>query len=187
MGRLRYILLLLVLLAVALFTRWLLQSVEPQGVALSPDQRHTPDYFVSDFAATVFDEAGKPYYKLKSNRMEHFPDDETVTLQFPEIQFLRESTLPWLMVANNGTVYQKRDVVELTGNVVLTREAANINQRMQLKTQAAQIDLTRKRLDTDSEVHIQAKSSNISAKGMHIDLIKGTLVLDANARGVYVP
>ncbi|MBI3562718.1 MAG: LPS export ABC transporter periplasmic protein LptC [Gammaproteobacteria bacterium] len=187
MGRVRYILLLLSVLGVALFSRYLLQSVEPHGVLLPAEMRHSLDYFVTDFSATVFTREGKPYYKLKANHIEHFPDDDTVTMQYPELQFLRESTLPWLASAQTGTVYLDRDVLYLKGNVVLNRDTTDINQHMRLTAQDVIVNLTKRTVDTKSEVHIEAKSSSITATGMHLDLIKGTFKLDANAKGVYVP
>ena len=187
MGRLRYIIVLLIVLGFALFTRWLLHSVEPQGPLTPRELRHTADYFVSDFAATVFNPNGKPYYKLKATQMEHYEDDNSVMMTFPEIQFLRESALPWIASAEGGSVDINKDVIYLKGNVLLRRDTTDIAQVMQLTTPRIRIDLTRKLVDTDAEVHIQAKSSTIAAKGMHLDLIKGTLILDANAKGTYVP
>jgi LPS export ABC transporter protein LptC len=187
MGKLRYILLLLSVLAVAVFTRWLLTTLTPQGRQLPVEMRHVADYFVSDFHATIFDQNGKPYYKLKATHMEHFADDETVAMQFPEIEFLREAELPWTVVADSGTVYQDRDILLLKGKVTITHAAASETQRMLLLTRDLRIDLQNKIADTDAEVHVQAKSSNIEAKGMHLNLINNTLVLDANARGTYVP
>lgn len=187
MARWRYLIMLLVVLAIALFTRWLLQTVETRGPLVPAELQHIPDYFVSDFNATVFDPAGKPYYKLKANRVEHFPDDDTVHMQYPEIQFLKDSTLPWQASAQTGIVYLNRDVLALQGNVVLANQPANENELMQLQTQEIQIDLTRRTADSKVMVDILAKNSTISATGMHLNLTKGTLVLDANAKGIYVP
>jgi lipopolysaccharide export system protein LptC len=187
MTRWRYLVVLLAVLAIALFTRWLLQSVEPHGPQVAGELQHIPDYFVADFNATVFDAAGKPYYKLKATRVEHYPDDETVHIQYPEIQFLKESTRPWLASAQNGIVYLNRDELYLQGNVVLANQTANSNELMQLQTQEIAIDLTRRTANTKAKVDIRAKNSTISATGMHLDLTKSTLVLDANAKGVYVP
>ena len=187
MARWRYLVVLLVVLAIALFTRWLLQTVEPRGALVPAELQHVADYFVADFNATVFDPTGKPYYKLKASRVEHFPDDDTVHIQYPELEFLKESTLPWLASAQNGIVYLNRDVLSLQGNVVLTNKTADSNELMHLQTQEIQIDLTRRTAHSKDKVDIRAKNSTISATGMHLDLIKGTLVLDANAKGVYVP
>jgi lipopolysaccharide export system protein LptC len=187
MTRWRYLAVLLMVLAVALFTRWLLQSVEPHGPLVESDLQHIPDYFVADFNATVFDAAGKPYYKLKATRVEHYPDDETVHIQFPEIQFLKESTRPWLASAQSGIVYLQRDELYLQGNVLLANQTNDSNELLQLQTQEIVIDLTKRTVNTKDKVYIRAKNSTISATGMHLDLTKSTLVLDANAKGVYVP
>ena len=187
MARWRYLVTLLAVLAIALFTRWLLQSVEPTGRMVPAELQHIPDYFVADFNATVFDSAGKPYYKLKANRVEHYPDDDTVHIQYPEIQFLKESTLPWLASAQTGIVYLNRDILTLQGNVLLANQTVDNNELMQLQTQEIHIDLTSRTVNTKAKVDIRAKNSTISATGMHLDLTKGRLVLDANAKGVYVP
>lgn len=187
MGKLRYILLLLIVLAIAAFTFWLRDSLMPQGRQLPAEMRHVADYFVSDFHATIFDQQGKPYYKLKASHMEHFADDETVAMQFPEIEFLREAELPWIAVAESGTAYQDRDILLLKGKVTITHAAASENQRLTLTTQDLRIDLQKKIADTKAEVHVQTKSSTIMAQGMRLNLINNTLILDANVRGTYAP
>ena len=187
MGKLRYILLLFIVLAVAAFTFWLRDNLTPQGKQLPTEMRHIADYFVSDFQATIFDHQGKPYYKLKAHHMEHFADDETIAMQYPEIEFLRVAEPPWIAVADAGTVYQARDILLLKGKVTITYAPASENQRMVLTTQDLSIDLQSKLAETKAEVHIQTKSSTIMAKGMHLNLSKNTLVLDANVRGHYAP
>ncbi len=187
MGKLRYILVLLIVLAIAVFTHWLLGTVTPEGKQLPAEMRHVADYFVSDFYATIFDQHGKPYYKLKASHMEHFADDETVALQYPEIEFLRDAEQPWTAVAESGTLYQDRDILLLKGKVTITHAAVSENQRLTLTTQDLSIDLQKKIADTKAEVHAQTKSSTIMAHGMHLNLTNNTLVLDANVRGTYAP
>ena len=94
---------------------------------------------------------------------------------------------PWIAVADAGTVYQARDILLLKGKVTITYAPASENQRMVLTTQDLSIDLQSKLAETKAEVHIQTKSSTIMAKGMHLNLSKNTLVLDANVRGHYAP
>ena len=70
MSKAHYIFILVIVLAIALFTRWLLSSVEEPLIGIPPEARHDPDYFLTEFRATVLDKKGLPIYRLAGDRID---------------------------------------------------------------------------------------------------------------------
>jgi lipopolysaccharide export system protein LptC len=187
MGKLRYILILLLVIGIALFTRWLLTAVErpPKPTVSAP--RHEMDYFLTDFTATVMNAAGQPYYRLRAQHLEHYPDTDTLELQAPRLRYFSNPELPWLAEARTGTVYQDTRMVRLDGDVTIKRLGDLPAKHMTLVTDRLRIDTRDHTAETDADVKITTQNSTIEATGLWVSLDEDRLTLLSNARGVYVP
>lgn len=187
MGKLRLLILLLLVIAIALFTRWLLSTVERPDKPRVTEPSKEPDYFLTQFTATVMGADGKPYYRLQGQRLEHFPATDAIKLTAPRLKYFKDPGLPWLVNSREGTVYENTRTVHLTGNVVVEREAPLPQQKLTLRTERLQVDTRAHTAETDAEVKITTQNSTIEATGMWVSLDEGRMHLLSNARGVYVP
>lgn len=187
MNKARYILVLVAVLVLATFTRWLLTSVEEPGRVTPPEARHDPDYFLENLRATVYDKGGIANYRIDAEYLEHFPDDDSMELRKPHIEDLRDPKQPWVVTANTGTAYENIQTLYLRGNVVILRSGPSAGQQIRLDTEELRIDFVGRQASTAHEVKITGKNSKITATGMTVDLQAGQMTLLSEAWGRYVP
>ena len=187
MNKFYYLLVLIVVLAIALISRWLLSTVETPTGRVSPEARHDPDYFLQNFKVTVFQPNGAPAYYLKAEYMNHYPDDDTMDLKMLRIDYLDANKQTWITTANKGTAYKNIEVMQLAGNVHIFRQTQEPDKAITVTTESLRIDFPNKHASTEAKVKIVGKNSTIDARGMDVDMATGHFSLLSNARGHYVP
>jgi len=187
MSKFYYIILLVIVLVIATLTYKLSTTVEDTISTEDPTLRHDPDYFISDFIATMYDENGIASYYIKGKYMEHFPDDDTFELDEPEINYNGENSQSWIAVADKGLGLKNIEVLHLSNNVKIENQSDSPDKKIIMLTDTLRIDFKLRQANTDAMVKIFGKSSIINAKGMKIDLNKGIVYLKSQARGRYEP
>lgn len=187
MSKFRYILVLLIVLVITIFTRWLLTSVEEPTTPVSIEDRHDPDYFISDFSITVYDQAGAPGYSLKAKHLDHFPDDDTMAIRQLRIEYMETPDEQWTASSQRGTAYKNIEVVELQGDVEIVRNPRDQDKKLTLQAEQLRIDFLRREAMTRTKVKITGKNSKIVSTGLKFDLDRGILILNNRAHGEYVP
>ena len=185
MGKFHYILILLVVLAIAFFTRWLLTSVEEPTYRDRDKLRHDPDYFISNFSSIVYDKTGNPAYHFKAQHLNHFPDNDTMELSKMSLKFIGQDKRVWLASSDTGVIYEESNVMQLNGSVILKRETNIPAEKLDLMTTELNIDITKKLATSSAKVNILGENSNISAVGIKIDLESGVFTLQSEATGHY--
>jgi lipopolysaccharide export system protein LptC len=187
MNKFYYVLVLVVVLAIALISRWLLTTVETPTGRVAPEERHDPDYFLENFKITMYQPNGEPAYHLDAAYMNHYPDDDTMTLQKLKVDYRDDNNQTWITTANEGTAYENIQVMQLDGDVHIYQQTQQPDQAITVTTDALRLDFPNKRATTEAEVKIVGKNSSIVAKGMEVDLAAGQLTLLSEAQGHYVP
>jgi len=187
MTKFHYLLVLLVVLAIALISRWLLTTVEAPTGRITTEERHDPDYFLENFKVTIYQPNGAPSYRLNAQHLNHYPDDDTMAMQMLRIEYLGQPEQTWITTANAGTAYENIEVMHLTGDVQIHRQTSDPGHAYTINTEALRIDFPKKHATTDARVKIVSKNSTIAAKGMIVDLEAGEMTLLSEARGHYVP
>jgi lipopolysaccharide export system protein LptC len=187
MNKFYYLLVLIIVLAIALISRWLLTTVEAPTSTVGPEVRHDPDYYLENFKLTLYQPNGEPAYYLTADFMNHFPDDDTMAFKKLQIEYHGEDKQDWITTANEATAYQNIEVMHLSGDVQIHRQTQQPEQAITITTDSLRINFPKKHASTTAEVKIVGKNSSINAKGMDADLLAGRLVLMSDARGHYVP
>lgn len=187
MNKFYYLIVLIVVLAIALISRWLLTTVETPTGRVPAEARHDPDYFLQNFKVTVFQPNGAPAYYLKADYMNHYPDDDTMTLKKLRIEYQDVKQQTWITTANEGTAYKNIEVMQLNGDVHIYRQTQKPDQAITVTTESLRVDFPKKHASTEAKVKIVGKNSTIDAIGMDVDMAAGHLSLLSNARGHYVP
>ncbi len=187
MSKLHYIILLIVVLAIATLTYKLSTTLEDTVEVTDPKLRHDPDYFIGDFVATMYDNKGLASYFIKANYLEHFPDDDTIKITDLKINYHDKQKQTWVTTSKDGIGYENIEVLHLSGDVKIENQPENPDKKLVLLTDQLRIDFKARQATTDSKVKILGKNSTINANGMDIDLDTGTLHLKSQARGHYVP
>lgn len=187
MNKFYYLLVLIIVLAIALISRWLLTTVETPTGRLAPEARHDPDYYLVNFKITVYQPDGTPAYHLDAEHMNHYPDDDTMTMQKLKLDYRDDKNRIWTTTANSGVAYQNIEVLHLDGDVLIRNQPQKPDQAITINTDTLRVDFPNKHASTEAEVKITDKNSTITAKGMDVDLATGHLSLLSKARGHYVP
>lgn len=187
MGKLRYILILLVVLAVAFFTRWLLTSVEEPVTRARDKLRHDPDYFISNFKTIIYDKDGNPGYHFEAEHLEHFPDNDTMEIKKLNVEFTSKDKQVWLASADQGILYEKSNVLQLNHNVIFKRKARLATDKLEFRTEDLRFDFANKIATSPAKVNMQSYNSTVSAVGIKMDMETGMITLQSEAAGHYDP
>ena len=187
MGKLHYIIILIVVLTIATLTYQLSTSVDESADISDPNLRHDPDYFISNFKATMYDKSGAANYRMTAQHLEHFPDNDTIEVQNIMVEYIDTTQQVWQATSDNAIGYENTEILHLSGNVKIQLQTPNPDKNLILVTDKLRIDFIAKQASTDSKVKITGKNSKIDATGMDINLDSGTLTLKSQARGQYVP
>ena len=187
MSKFRYVLIFVVVLVITIFTRWLLTSVEQPAELGEPKARHDPDYFISNFNATLYDKQGAASYRLIAHYLEHFPDDDTMEIQKLRLEYTDSANQDWVATSDRGTAYKDIEVLNMIDNVKVVRAPDEPANTMTLYAKDLKIDLIQRFAQTDNEVKIVGKNSTIDATGMLLEFDAGKLTFNARTRGEYAP
>lgn len=187
MNKLHFIIVLSVVLAITMLTYILSSRIDDTSKRPDPNLRHDPDYFISDFIATMYDVNGKASYHVKATHLDHFPDDDSVHVRTLEVKYLDKEQQTWLATSDRGIGYENIKVLHLHDNVKIENLSTDPNKRLVLFTDQLRIDFNKRQAETSSQVKILGKNSTINAVGMDIDLNTGIMNLRSEAQGQYVP
>lgn len=177
---------LVALALLALATGWLLKSVRP---ALPPGVQaptHKPDYYFRDAILTETDDHGRESMRMHADAIFHHPDDDSTDLENVDLLYYSAAGPPWHVLANHGHVPGGGDVVDLAGNIRMTRAATKQGTYpLQIVTNTLKV-FTRKDLArTQDPVTITQGPNTVTGVGMEADLDKDRLALDAKVKGHY--
>ncbi len=184
MSRLHYFLSLLFVVMLSAFANWLLDAIEHKTIEDTTALRHEPDYFIEGLKAKVFNADGSLHYRLASRRLNHYPDDNTLQLTAPVLRMFTKKQPPWIMVAEQGVVYDDGQRIHLNGAVDI-RQPGDARTRMQLLTRDLRIDTQRDYAETAAAVKLTRGYHQTTAVGMRANLRLGRLEFLADTRGIY--
>lgn len=163
------------------------QSDEPttptDAAALRGDAE--PDSFVVNGQYLSFRDTGDLASRIRSQRIEQFESDQTTRMQQPRATLYSEAdNASWDLEADEGEFLEARDLIELTGNVRIVRQA---DQRgpMSLFTQALTLDNESQTIYTEEPVEINDALGITRATGMKAWIDDRILELNAQVEGRY--
>lgn len=186
-SRARYWLPLLPLLGLLAGTYWLNQQVQPDPGKPDSNKRHDPDAVIENLSAIKLNEQGLPRFILAARKMQHFPDDDSTTLEVPRITILSPNQPAIHSVARRGAISGKGDEVFLYDDVEVLRNASARREELRVHTEYLRIVPDRNLVSTDRAVSIVEGRNTLHATGLEMDNNARTLKLLAKVRSEYVP
>ena len=133
----------------------------------------------------IMDEAGSPKYKMRAVHLEHFPDDNSIDVKQPFVEYFRPQLSPWILVADEGQIFNKGNLIILNGKVVMERVKSKSEPYLKLVTRDLTIRTDTEYAETDAKVHIKTENHDLHATGMRVYLAQGKLELKKNVTGKY--
>lgn len=178
---------MLLLVAVAVATVWLLRETELQSLQAEKPKTHVPDYYFTDATVTSLDKTGRPASELVSPRIIHHPDDDSVEAFQPKMRYFIKDGLPWYAVADHGMEPSGGNLVYLEGHVVMTHPDQADGPPLVVNTDHLKVDLTTNIASTDDPVAIHKGTTETHGIGMDGYMQDNRLVLRTKVTGLYVP
>jgi LPS export ABC transporter protein LptC len=182
-------LVLVLLLTVAVLSWWLKESGAPLPGYTSEAPRQA-DYFLKDFRISQYGPGGDPRYQVEGRHMEHFPDDNSTTIAFPQIALFaenrRDAAPNWRITADTAEASDVAlDEVWLRDNVEISGD--NSGRPTRLQTSKLLLNPGAKTMLTDEPVSVTAPGAQLLADGgLYADLNTGQLEF-YRVRGTYEP
>ena len=147
---------------------------------------HNPDYFVEGLALTRTNAVGSPTFRLSAQRLEHFPDDDTIDFQRPVLVSLDPERPLVTIRAERGRASAGAQRTDLQGQVLLVRAGDRERPEMRIETDQVTLlpeeDIAR----TDRPVRVLLGASSLTGTGMEFDNGLRTLKVRSMVHGVWV-
>ncbi|MDE2233991.1 MAG: LPS export ABC transporter periplasmic protein LptC [Gammaproteobacteria bacterium] len=183
---LRIWLLVIILALSAAGTWWLLRHVTPPVIQKSPPVSHAPDYYFTDATVTMLNEEGKPKAIMTALRILHHPDNDSVEVFTPRVEYFVAGEQPWHLQADHALMPAGGKLVELNGHVVIRHAGNRDGQPLVIHTDQMNLYLNTYIATSAAPVEITQGTSRMSGVGMHANLKENRLQLETEARGYYV-
>jgi lipopolysaccharide export system protein LptC len=175
------------LIALALFTAWLVERGEDPAPPPAPAGRQNPDYYLENFSTTSMDVTGRRTRTLAAERLLHFPDTDTNELLEPYLIVYHPTRPPWHIRSERGWVSAAGDVVLLLGKVHGWREDEAGNRVLDIRTSDLRILPDSEYAETDKPVVIRDQNSETHGIGMRAFLEESRVELLARVVTTYTP
>ncbi len=182
--RLRAWLPLLPILGLLLGSYWLNLQVTPY-IPSTGAQRHDVDFVVHGLRSTALDAEGQPRFTLLTEKMWHFPDDDTTHMKSPDLTNFYKHQAPTHIDARSGMLGSKGDVVELREDVNIFRPGKLATQDQHFKTEYLRVLPDDSWAETDFPVLMYDRHNTINAIGMELDNKARTVKLLKQVRAVH--
>lgn len=184
---LRGLLPLLAIAVAAAASWWLYQQVAQEHARLDGSQRHDPDAFADDIDLRTLNARGKLEHRLWAKRMEHYPDDDSTTLEAPYLELYRPGEPMWRVRARQGWVSSGGAEILLEGAVDVQRDGKAGLRPAQLTTHKLRVFPDRDYAETDVAVTYRTTDLEVRSLGMRAHFDTGQVELPARVRAVHQP
>ncbi|MDR0481203.1 MAG: LPS export ABC transporter periplasmic protein LptC [Gallionellaceae bacterium] len=149
-------------------TYWLNQQVQPFADK-NANKPHVPDVIVDHLSATQLNKAGTPHFILSSEKVQHYPDDDSTHLTKPYLDTLAPNQPTIHSTASTGEISSKGNEVFLRGDVRVVRAASAKQSAMTFTTDYLHVVPNAHTMDTDRPITLTDALNNVQAVGMKYD------------------
>ena len=174
------ILLTIALAAIAVVTWFVLARREETQKPTTPSIESADlGYYLRDARLVGLDPDGHELYAVHAQRIEQRPSDDSISLQRVTVDYATGSDTPWTVVADMGHIPASGDVIELQGNVQLSRTGPPGAERLEIDTPQLELAIRDRIARTGEAINLTQGADKLNATGMEADLRKETLRLDS--------
>jgi len=178
---------LMLMVMMALGT-WLIAKNTP-GL-LSPSTpgaaRHEPDYTLDHFTLQRFDVTGALKIEIEGERMQHFPDDDTMEVEKIRVVSTEADGRRMVATALHGRAKGDSSEVWLDGQAQVVSETPG-QLAIQLNGEHLRAEPKLKRIDSDWPVIVQQGDSEFHADGLFYDADSRILTLRGTTHALLQP
>jgi lipopolysaccharide export system protein LptC len=184
--RIRTAMLLAVLIAAALGSFWVLQIMHTQNNAVQDQPlSRKPDYYVDNFVYVKMALDGTPRYSITGKRMEHFPINDSFTVDTPFIRSLDKTKPPMLLRSDRALIEDNNSKIHMRGHAFAERDPTARSQKLTVNSEYLLLLPDDDEVTSDQPVKIMLGESVLNGVGMVANNAKLTLDLHSRVNGTY--
>ncbi|MGB7651260.1 MAG: LPS export ABC transporter periplasmic protein LptC [Gallionella sp.] len=173
------------LLAVLAGVYWLNHPAAPIKPAVLRDA-HLADALVYGISAQAYDLQGKPHFLITAKQLTHYPDDDSSQLIHPDVTMLTPSGADLHLTGARGVLSQRGDLVELMGEVQVTRAAVALQSELVVRSDYLKFLPKLDRVSSNRAVTFSDAYNTINAHGFELDNRAQTLAFLSQVKAVHV-
>lgn len=148
--------------------------------------RHEPDYTLDHFTLQRFDPTGALKIEIEGDRMQHFPDDDTMEVEKIRVVAIEAGGRRMTATALHGRAKDDSSEVWLDGQAQVVSEAAG-ELPIQMNGEHLRAEPKLKLVESDSPVIVQQGGSEFHAEGLLYDHGTRILTLRGKAHALLQP
>jgi len=176
----------------ALGTYWLARTTPSLGTPQAAEApTHEPDYFMRGFSVRSFDPAGRLKSEIFGAEARHFPDTDTLEIQDPRIRSFNAQGVLTVATARKAISNADGSQVQLIGDAVVTREAAQTASgpapRLEIRSEFLHAFLDTERVRTHRPVVLSRGGDEFRADHLDYDNLDRVLEMQGRVRGTIAP
>jgi LPS export ABC transporter protein LptC len=142
-------------------------------------------YFVNSARLTEYGADGAPRIVLRADSIEQRRADQSVLLEQLAIDYQTAEAGAWTVTAAQGLMPAAATALLLSGDVTVTGSEARGT--AVIRTDRLSYDTTSSVIQTAEPVSVQFGAHGLEARGLRVVLNEGTLRLESNVHGRFVP
>ncbi len=175
---------LLLLGALAALTFWLDRAVQMPPAAANV-ARHDPDYIVYGLSAVRMGADGRTQSTLTSDKMLHYPDDDSTLLTMPRWVSYEPNAPPITITAREALVSSNGDNIYFRNDVRVVRAPHAEHSELVLETTLLHVIPDKNIAETDQPVRITDANTVVNAIGLELNSETHVLKLLSQVKGTH--
>ena len=178
---------LLMMLALALITWWLVKSAPRPVAAGAPTlPAGEPDYTMTQFALERFDAEGRLKIRIEGQRLRHFPDTDRIEIDGAQIRAFAPDGRVTLATAQRALGNGDGSEIQLIGAAEVTAQDGS-GQTLLMRGEFLHAFLITERVQSHLPVWVKQGATELKASGLSYDNARGTLELKGPLRAQLAP
>mgnify|MGYP003412983225 FL=1 len=152
--------------------------------AAAADER---GYYLNDARLTEHGADGRPRVVVRARSIEQQLADQSVRLTQLELDYTTQEQGEWRVTADRGRMPSDRGSLQLEGNVLVVGTAERGEGQAVIRTDELAYDTRTNVVQTAAPVTLDFGPHQLRGRGMRVGLNQGTLRLESNVHGQFIP
>ena len=177
----------IVVLTAAAFGSWYLaRSLTGTEVTQTISDDGASGFYLRSARILGTDERGQLLYEISAEYAEQ-QENRDIEMKNVRITYSTGANVPWTINADQATITDERNLLELSGHVIAVSNEGFSGQVTEIRAPVLSIDPNGYRAETDSRVQLRIGSRSLTGTGMLALLQENRLELKSNVSGKFVP
>jgi LPS export ABC transporter protein LptC len=152
--------------------------------AAAADER---GYYLNDARLTELGADGRPRVVVRARSIEQQLADQSVHLAQLELDYTTQEQGEWHVTADRGRMPSDRGSLQLAGNVLVVGASGRSEGKAIIRTDELAYDTRTNVVQTAAPVTVDFGPHQLRGRGMRVGLNQGTLRLESNVNGQFIP